>query len=201
MGALVFTGYLLLTTVALADAPPDTVFLVNGGRLVGSVVTEDPERGVTIKLLDGTIRTVKREDVKTVQYGATTAAAAPPNSATQTESRPILLAPVAPAPELQVRNNPGLFVAGLVLTIVGGASTLAGGVTLAAGFAQDDECNSEAEGTCIAGGTLLGLGIASIGAGIPMMIVGGRRVPARAAWWRPSDVALSPVGGRITWSF
>jgi len=201
VGALVFTGCLLLATVALADTPPDTVFLANGGRLVGTVVTEDPDHGVTIKLLDGTIRTVKREEVKTVQYGAQSVAATPPSAATPTELRPVFLAPLAPAPEVQVRNNPGLFVAGLVLTIVGGASTLAGGVTLAAGFAQDDECDSEAEGTCIAGGTMLGLGIASIGAGIPMMIVGGRRVPARSAWWKPSDVALAPVGGKLTWSF
>lgn len=57
-------------TVALADEPVDTVYLMDGGRLRGRVLVESKTNGVRIKLLDGTTREVPPESVKLVEYGA-----------------------------------------------------------------------------------------------------------------------------------
>jgi hypothetical protein len=78
---------LFLTNRARAD---DTVFLKNGGRVRGSVVEEDPQKGVRVKLQDGTLRTVTSGDVDHVQYGD---AASPPVAA----SPPPAVIPAAPA--------------------------------------------------------------------------------------------------------
>lgn len=93
--ALAMAGLLAVTSaseVAYAG-DDDIVFLANGGRLRGTVFEEDPSRGVTIKLIDGTTRTLAPGDVQRVQYGARAAAApaAPPPAAAPTT-------PAAPGP-------------------------------------------------------------------------------------------------------
>src|ERR1700690_1652064 len=52
-----------------ADDATDTVVLVNGGRVRGTVV-DDPTQGVvTIRMADGKMRTLKRAEGKPVEYG------------------------------------------------------------------------------------------------------------------------------------
>jgi hypothetical protein len=84
---------LLWSPVARAADDDDLVMLVNGGRLRGVVIEEDPQKGVRIKLMDGQIRSLKPSEVREVQYhgAAAPALAAGPPAAT--------FAPVpAPAP-------------------------------------------------------------------------------------------------------
>jgi len=63
-----------LLTVALAallagaDPGFDTVFLQNGGRLRGTVVEEDPTRGVTVQIPGGQVRTVPPGEVFRIEY-------------------------------------------------------------------------------------------------------------------------------------
>jgi hypothetical protein len=54
---------------ARADDALDTVMLTNGGRLRGTVMKEDPQKGTSIKLVDGTVRRLLPGDVKQVRYG------------------------------------------------------------------------------------------------------------------------------------
>jgi hypothetical protein len=80
----------IATTVAalallLASASPahaaddDVVMLVNGGRVRGTVIQEDPAQGVRVRLLDGTFRSIPAKDVKKVEYaGSSAPTEAPP---------------------------------------------------------------------------------------------------------------------------
>ncbi len=53
--------------VAHADNPTDTVVLTSGGRMSGSIIVDDPNGGITLQLKDGTVRKLKRKDVKSVE--------------------------------------------------------------------------------------------------------------------------------------
>lgn len=46
----------------------DTVFFVGGGRVRGLVLEDTPREGVTIRLLDGTLRTYPRRDIARIEY-------------------------------------------------------------------------------------------------------------------------------------
>jgi hypothetical protein len=104
------------------------------------------------------------------------------------------------------RQSPGLFVTGLILTIVGAVAIPSGGALLIAGIAPHHDGCDDKEPFCPAGGTLLGIGVLSLGVGLPLMIIGGKQVPddgsGRAApWWQPTNLALSLSGARATWQF
>ncbi len=58
----------LAAMLAGADPGFDTVFLQNGGRLRGTVVEEDPGRGVTIQIPGGQVRTVPPAEVFRIEY-------------------------------------------------------------------------------------------------------------------------------------
>jgi hypothetical protein len=62
---------------APGGAPLDTVFLVAGGRALGTVFEDDPAAGVAIQLPDGTIRRFARSEVLRVDYTAAASATAP----------------------------------------------------------------------------------------------------------------------------
>jgi hypothetical protein len=75
-------------TLVLVGAPAhalDTVLLVEGGRVRGTVMVEDAS-GVSIRLPDGTVRTYKKSEVREVRYdesgvtGPSAPAPAPPSS-------------------------------------------------------------------------------------------------------------------------
>ncbi len=100
---LVATGMILALATAVgtaraqgpstAQAPSDrddVVVLAGGGRVRGTVVEEDPRKGVRIRLLDGTMRSVSAAQVVEVRYGAT--------QATATAPAPVAAPPPAPAP-------------------------------------------------------------------------------------------------------
>ena len=62
----------VLLAASAAGAPLDTVYLVNGGRARGTVIEDDPARGVTLQLGDGTIRSYARSEVQRIEYGEPT---------------------------------------------------------------------------------------------------------------------------------
>jgi hypothetical protein len=104
------------------------------------------------------------------------------------------------------RKSPGLFVTGLILTIVGGVAIPSAGALFAAALAGKHNGCDDKEAFCPAGGALLGIGVLSLGAGLPLMIIGGKQVPddgsGRATpWWQPTNLALSLSGARATWQF
>jgi hypothetical protein len=69
----------VLIAALLAGAGPtlDTVFLRNGGRVRGTVVEEDPGRGVSIQLPGGELRKLLPSEIARVEYADGPAAAVP----------------------------------------------------------------------------------------------------------------------------
>jgi hypothetical protein len=99
------TSFVAVTVAALLAASAadlDTVFLNNGGRMRGTVVEEDPARGVSIQLPGGERRTLQPGEVYRIQYADGTvktyggrqepAPSAPP------QERPDATEPAATAP-------------------------------------------------------------------------------------------------------
>jgi len=94
-----------------AEPPPvlpqpvayDTVFLKDGGRLRGQVIEEHPKQGLRIRLLDGAIREVPRDEIDRVEYAGTlpappVAPAAPGPAVLGPAAPPGPPEPVAPGP-------------------------------------------------------------------------------------------------------
>ncbi len=72
----------LVAAALLAAAPQnDTIHTPGGGRIVGTVVEEGPQ-GITVRLLDGTIRQLRRSEVDRIDYAdgsvSTPSSPAPP---------------------------------------------------------------------------------------------------------------------------
>lgn len=94
----------------------------------------------------------------------------------------------APKPAVE-RRSEGVFVAGLVMTIVGGLS-LTGGITLLVLGPSDNN-----GGLFFAGAIVGGVGVLTVPAGIPMMVWAAKEVPAtpeektslRVAPWANSE--------------
>jgi len=109
--------------------------------------------------------------------------------------------PPPPPPPLRERNSVALMVTGIVLTSIGGVGLIVGSSLLSSsrvGGCVGRHC-SEHVGVGI--GLSLG-GLAFVGAGVPMIVVGAKRVPVRRH--RGSlvpSVAVSGHGGALTWSF
>lgn len=182
-------------TSARADEPTDVVLLTNGGRLRGVIAEEDPVKGVTIKLVDGVLRNVPAKEIKEIIHGsdAHAAPAATPAAPPVVVVTPYGL-PSSPPPE---RQNAGLWSGGVVMTIFGALAVPAGGIWVATSVSSPDKC---AKG-CPPGVVLSVGGLGLIAGGVYMMVVGGKRVPPRAAQWVPTLVGLSPQSATIGWSF
>lgn len=124
----------------------------------------------------------------------------------------------APPPEpVLVRNSPGLMAGGIVLLSAGALSSVLGvawmlaqdsgqasceaanDALINAGLTPND-CSSDANSPVV-GGTLIGVGLAGVGAGIPMTVVGAKRVPLEpelGVFVVPSRGGLSAgIGGRF----
>jgi len=91
----------ILAAMMLAAAPQhDTVFTADGGRVIGTVVEEGPQ-GVSVQLVDGTLRRFARRDVVRVEYAdgsvSTPRSAEPPPSPPRAAPPPAY----APAPPQQ----------------------------------------------------------------------------------------------------
>ena len=96
---IVFTLLLTLASPAWATGD-DMVLLKSGGRVRGTVVVEDPGKGVRIRLADGTIRDIPASEVQSVVYESAPAPAAPPPAVAPPGVPPVVLqvAPPAAAP-------------------------------------------------------------------------------------------------------
>jgi hypothetical protein len=82
-------GLLLFQLTPARAAADDVVLLANGGRVRGTVVSEDPAQGIRIRLADGTIRNIAAKDVKKVEYAGEA-------STTEVPPPPAPAAPAAP---------------------------------------------------------------------------------------------------------
>jgi hypothetical protein len=115
-------AFLTLPGATRASDAEDTVFLVNGGRVRGTVMEEDPAKGVTVKLPDGSVRKIAPAEVKRVQYGAEAPKPAPLPAPARAAPAPGYAPPVPAAapPRSEVFVHDGMalgFSAGLMLAI------------------------------------------------------------------------------------
>src|SRR5262245_54435307 len=192
--AAALMSLLVLTSAGMARAADtdDTVLLANGGRLRGVVIADDPDQGVTIKLADGTTRTVQRAQVKSVQYGQPSAGTGAPAGLQLVPAAVVTLAPAAPAPAPGPAAGPapaaggerthrriGLLVTGISLAGLGVLALPVGGGMLAAAHhaktcgldpCSDERLEATGAGMMITGGVF-------IAAGTPLFIVGMIKVP------------------------
>lgn len=70
-------GVCLVSSFALA-AELDVVLLKSGGRVQGTVIEDDPQSGVNIRLADGTNKKISREQILKVRYADDATDAPPP---------------------------------------------------------------------------------------------------------------------------
>ena len=189
------------SSAAYADDVTDVVMLTNGGRLRGVVAEEDPVKGVTIKLIDGTVRKLSVKEVKEIVHGSVAPIAPPPAPAA---AQPIVMMapppyagyPGYPPPARPTeRQSTGLWAGGRVLTILGSLTLPVGGTTIA----TSDECKHDSQ--CPAGAALLVGGSLFLSGGIVMMVMGGKRVPVTTTGWMPTQVAVSARNMSLGWSF
>jgi len=94
----------LVAALLVSATPLDTVFTVDGGRVVGSVLEESPSTGVTIQTPDGAVRRIAAAQVARVEF----------SDGTVSEARPAAPAPVPPPPPAQHTAGPPdtVFLAG-----------------------------------------------------------------------------------------
>ncbi len=98
---------LALATFLAAAAAYDTVLLQNGGRVVGTVVEENPATGVTVQIPGGQLRTIPPGEVFRIEYrdgtfgvvGAKPPAPPPPADGAAAPAQPA--PPDQPAPPIQ----------------------------------------------------------------------------------------------------
>jgi hypothetical protein len=110
MSPIISVAFAALLAAAAADF--DTIFLKNGGRVLGTIVEEDPARGVSIRLPGGEQRDLKPAEVHRIRYGDGTVKtygdlpmpaqpAPPPPAPASAEPQPPAppTSPVEPVPE------------------------------------------------------------------------------------------------------
>lgn len=97
LAPLAFLAVLAFASTAFAD--DDTVFLKNGKKVTGKVVSEDAKKGVTIELKDGKKKTFKPREVDHVQK-------APPPEAPKPAAPPPKPPPPAAEPEEEPEPPP-----------------------------------------------------------------------------------------------
>lgn len=115
------------------------------------------------------------------------------------------------APVMTERQSPGMMAAGIVLITVGSAGSIAGAALLAAGTTSSyvyPPCPPTADcfpsrqtkpGLTAAGATVVAVSTAALIAGIPMLAVGLRKVPVRAAL--VPELRVGAGGGALRWQF
>ncbi|WP_437805522.1 hypothetical protein [Sorangium sp. So ce1078] len=151
--------------------------------------------------------------------------AAPPPRAAAPPAGGAALAPVAgrapapPAQPLTRRRSKGMMVTGIVLTSIGAVALVGGGLALASAC-SGAECGTEEEldpfeedltyaeegGEQDAGYALIIGGLVFAGVGIPLAIIGGRKVPvqpekkAASAPAPPPELVIGPRYAGLRWS-
>jgi hypothetical protein len=206
LSAVLIAGLLTPASAAHADgdatAPSDAVVLKDGSKLRGTVIEEDPKRGVTMLLLDGTTRNVAKASLDHIDYAPTT----PRRSAAP------LVAPIAPIapppvvygssspapPVVMTHSNTGVVVAGAAMLGAGALLVLGGGVYYSSSTKNHtarygqcpnvNDCNvgsetfHDSDGETIAAGLIVG-GAVLVVAGAIVLVVGSRHhTVAPAAW-------------------
>lgn len=118
--ALVFIAS--IAVAARAQDATDTVLLVNGGRVRGTVLVDDPAQGiVSVRMADGRVRTLKRVQISRVEY----AGKAPPPPAPIEPVTVATAAPVTVVTQPNVRVEPvvetttlkPVWMAGAIITL------------------------------------------------------------------------------------
>lgn len=213
-GGLILAVSLVLVagipSVARAGDTDDTVLLKNGGRVRGTVLVEDPDSAVIVKVADGTTRVIKFSDVQGVQYGAqpTAPAVAPAPAPVAVPVAPASIAvPKAPttAPVTEALPPPRrhrrkeLLWTGVIVMGVGAGTALAGVVAAGAECWGDYFSRS-----CDSGGkappVLMTAGVLIAAAGAPFFILGLIKVPdhpAEVAGNRERSAALLTVAPAV----
>lgn len=112
-----------------------------------------------------------------------------------------------PPPQNKPPRGIGMLVTGAVLTgAVALPSMIFGAYTIAVGRAVDEEAGAMgivSTGTNIAGGFFLVFGILALGAGVPLLAIGGVRMKRYNDWKSGQQVRLMPSSGRTvhgTWT-
>ncbi|WP_437729688.1 hypothetical protein [Sorangium sp. So ce1335] len=148
-----------------------------------------------------------------------TGGAAPPASGPARPAGGAALAPVAgpapvpaaPARPQMRRRSKGMMVTGIVLTSIGAVALIGGGLAFASADSGDpveDEFGylDEGESAADAGAALVVGGLIFAGVGIPLAIIGGRKVPvepAKSAAAAPApspELVLGPRYAGLRWS-
>jgi hypothetical protein len=209
--AALLASSVLVAAPARADAPPagaplDEVMLTDGGRVRGTIMVEDARSGVSMRLPDGTTAFVPTARIVAVHY-----AAAP--SAYPSTTPSYTLPP--PPPLRRMHRRPGLIAGGGVLMGLGLVNALMGGYFIAFNQIQyssdcmlaDDhatggywssDCGHRDDTLQSLGiGMLVGGGLA-LAAGIPMLVVGIKKVPdTSSASSAPLSIGVRPMAGGI----
>lgn len=194
----------LLPSAAMASDVADTVFLTNGGRLRGIVIEDDPINGVTVKLPDGKTRKVPRGQVKSVAYGGDSVAArgttgsAPSSAAgaaTQVDPQNAaaadnLRSDTATSGASGMHRRPVLYGTGAAMMGLGLFAIPVGTFLIATATRVDaSQCgpdgqscppsalNTGYDAQIAAGGGIIGLGGVLLAAGIPLFVIGLRKIP------------------------
>jgi hypothetical protein len=214
-----------------ATAPPDTVVLKDGSKLRGTVIEEDPKRGVTVLLLDGTTRKVAKPVLDHIDYAPPAApVVAPVAPAAPVAPPPVVYANTeAPAPAPAAHRSSGALVAGAILMSVGAIVVVGGSIyyvnsaqTRTASYNQqcypgegcsyDYETYHDSTGVSIATGLIVVGAVVLVAGAITTLVGARRRAPAPVASLPPgmprlvlgdaaSSLCLVPSGDGLTLHF
>ncbi|HUL61330.1 MAG TPA: hypothetical protein VLU43_18780 [Anaeromyxobacteraceae bacterium] len=90
----------LVAALLAAASPTDTVYTVDGGRIVGTVLEESPTSGVTIQTPDGSVRRIDRAQVSRIEFsdGTVSTPRPAPAPAPAPEAAPAARPPAAEGP-------------------------------------------------------------------------------------------------------
>jgi hypothetical protein len=164
---------------ALADgAIPLFVWLEHGDRDCVVVETAVPE-GVDAHKLQTAIVAITTELQNRVMRASTVAVTTPPSygwtAFDNDDYRP-----------RQKRTSPGLMAGGILLIVAGSLATIGGAVSAAS--------NTGYFGNPAPGLLVLVGGVAGLASGIPMLVIGSKKIPAVSA-------SVSPIGGNLRVTF
>ena len=99
-------------------------------------------------------------------------------------------------------NSPGLMAGGVAAIIVGGLGAVVGGLMLSDATNPErglDEATRDTE--TARGVAVLVVGLSVLSAGIPMLVVGRKRVPKKTGTALAPTFTIGPTGGSLSWSF
>jgi hypothetical protein len=198
ISAVAIVGMGALPRDARADEVIDTVLLSNGGRLRGVVMVDDPKEGVSIKLIDGTTRAVKRAEIKEVDYGGV-AATAPSTQASASALPPLAASTRTPPPSANQAGvlpaiddtphpaakhsgpNAGMIV-GAILLSVGATAAAVGGAIVA----TDNDATVPGAVVAVGGGVFVVAGV------IALCVGAATRSSSPSVSLNPAPITVSP---------